>query len=185
MANRRTNPARPTARLVQTAATLAAAAALLAAGAAVASADPADATPSATSCATTGLGDPHGCAQAVSWARAHISTRDNPDYYRRCDHVVGLAYGFAASGSTTAYHHWLAIPGRYRHPGDTSVPAGGLAFFSDGGAGHVMISVGGGRFASNDIHGAGTYTYTTIAEIEHTWGQHYLGWAQPWFQANH
>ena len=139
-----------------------------------------------SSCSTSGLGDPNTCAQAVAWAKAHISTSDNPDYYDRCDHVVGLAYGFSASGSTTAYAHWTAIPSQYKHSGDTSVPAGGLAFFSSsGGAGHVMISTGGGQFASNDIHGNGTYTYTTIAEIENTWGEHYLGWAQPWFQANH
>jgi uncharacterized protein YraI len=139
-----------------------------------------------STCSTSGFGDPNTCAQAVAWAKAHISTSDNPDYYDRCDHVVGLAYGFSASGSTTAYAHWTAIPGGDKHSGDTNVPAGGLAFFSSsGGAGHVMISTGGGQFASTDIHGNGTYTYTTIAEIENTWGEQYLGWAQPWFQANH
>ena len=141
---------------------------------------------SGSTCSTTGLGDPNTCAQAVAWAKAHISTSDNPDYYERCDHVVGLAYGFSASGSTTAYAHWLAIPSQYKHSGDTSVPAGGLAFFSSGdGDGHVMLSTGGGQFASSDIHGNGTYTYTTISEIESTWGETYVGWAQPWFQANH
>jgi cell wall-associated NlpC family hydrolase len=100
--------------------------------------------------------------------------------------VVGLAYGFSASGSTTAYAHWNAIPSQYKYAGVTTVPAGGLAFFSSGsGAGHVMLSTGGGQFASSDIHGNGTYSYTTISEIENTWGEHYLGWAQPWFQANH
>ena len=139
-----------------------------------------------SSCSTSGLGDPNTCAQAVAWAKAHISTSDNPDYYDRCDHVVGLAYGFSASGSTTAYAHWTEIPSQYKHSGDTNVPAGGLAFFSSGsGAGHVMISTGGGQFASTDIHGNGTYTYTTISEIESTWGENYLGWTQPWFQANH
>ena len=141
---------------------------------------------SGTTCSASGLGDPNTCAQAVAWAKAHISTSYNSDYYDRCDHVVGLAYGFSASGSVTAYAHWTAIPSQYKHSGDTSVPAGGLAFFSSSdGAGHVMISTGGGQFVSNDIHGNGTYTYTTIAEIESTWGETYLGWAQPWFQANH
>jgi uncharacterized protein YraI len=137
-------------------------------------------------CSAAGLNDPNTCAQAVAWAKAHISTSDNPDYYERCDHVVGLAYGFSASGSTTAYAHWKAIPSQYKYAGVTTVPAGGLAFFSSGsGAGHVMLSTGGGQFASSDIHGNGTYSYTTISEIENTWGEHYLGWAQPWFQANH
>lgn len=62
--------------------------------------------------------------------------------------------------------------------------AGGLAFFS-GGDGHVMISIGGGKFVSNDIHGSGTLTETTIAEVKSTWGKPYLGWTQPWFEANH
>nr|WP_236792902.1 hypothetical protein [Amycolatopsis sp. GM8] len=53
--------------------------------------------------------------------------------------------------------HWTQIPASYKHAGDTEVPAGGLAFFSNGGAGHTMISIGGGQFPSNDIHGAGTY----------------------------
>jgi uncharacterized protein YraI len=138
-----------------------------------------------TSCSTSGLGDPHTCAQAVTWAVNHISTSYNSDYYNRCDHIVGLAYGFPASGSTTAYAHWLAVPSSYKHAGDRSVPAGGLAFFSTSSAGHVMISIGGGTFVSNDIHGNGTYTKTTLSEIETRWGAHYLGWTQPWFQYNH
>jgi hypothetical protein len=37
---------------------------------------------------------------------------------------------------------------------------------SNGEAGHTMISIGGGQFLSNDIHGNGTYTQATIAEIK-------------------
>jgi len=48
-----------------------------------------------------------------------------------------------------------------------------------------MIATAPGQFASNDIHGRGTYTYTTISEITSRWGATYLGWAQPWFKANH
>jgi hypothetical protein len=32
---------------------------------------------------------------------------------------------------------------------------------SNGEAGHTMISIGGGQFLSNDIHGNGTYTQAT------------------------
>ncbi len=135
-------------------------------------------------CSTSGLGDPHTCAQAVTWAKNHETTTYHADYYNRCDHIMGLAYGFPASGSTTAYVHWTQIPGSYKHAGDTTVPAGGLAFFS-GGAGHVMISIGNGKFVSNDIHGNGTLTETTISEIKSKWGKPYLGWAQPWFKYNH
>lgn len=140
-----------------------------------------------TPCSISGTGDPHTCAQAVSWATAHLHSGSEAGYAGLCDHLVGLAYGFAHSGSATAAAHWAAIPSSYRHAGSSTVPAGGLAFFSGGssGAGHVMISIGGGTFVSNDIHGSGSYTRTTIAEITSTWGEHYLGWAQPWFRANH
>jgi uncharacterized protein YraI len=137
------------------------------------------------SCSTLGTGDKNTCSVAVAWAKAHVHTNNNPDYYNYCDRINAWAYGFTASGSETAYVHWTQIPSSYKHPGDSQVPAGGLAFFSGGGAGHTMISIGGGQFLSNDIHGRGTYTQTTIAEIKSTWGQTYLGWAQPWFKVNH
>ncbi len=139
----------------------------------------------AQSCSTAGLGDPHTCAQAVTWAKNHVHTNYDPNYDGLCDHVVGLAYGFPHSGSNTAHEHWTQIPASLKHGGDRSVPAGGLAFFHNGGAGHVMISIGGGDFISNDIHGAGTYTRTTIAQIENSWGEVYDGWGQPWFKYNH
>ncbi len=135
-------------------------------------------------CSTSGTGDPKTCAQAVTWAKAHVHSGYQSGYYNLCDHLVALAYGWSHSGSTTAYSHWTHIPASFKHAGSTSVPAGGLAFFS-GGSGHVMISIGGGVFISNDIHGNGSYTQTTIAEIKSKWGKPYLGWAQPWFQANH
>lgn len=143
-----------------------------------------DGTPTNT-CSASGLGDPNSCAQAVAWAKAHVHTNNNADYYRWCDRINAWAYGFNASGSTSAYVHWTQIPSSYKHAGDSDVPAGGLAFFSNGGAGHTMISIGGGKFLSNDIHGNGTYTQTTISEIVNTWGHTYLGWAQPWFNVNH
>jgi len=131
--------------------------------------------------------NPNTCSEAVTWAKNHETTSYHSDYYGRCDHVMALAYGWSASGSTTAHAHWLAIPSGDKYPGDSNVPAGGLAFFHGGstGAGHVMISIGGGEFVSTDIDGAGTLGVTTIAKIENTWGEGYDGWAQPWFQINH
>jgi uncharacterized protein YraI len=137
------------------------------------------------SCSTTGTGDKNTCAQAVQWAKDHAHTNNNADYYNYCDRINSWAYGFTFSGSTTAYVHWTQIPASFKHAGDTQVPAGGLAFFSNGGSGHTMISLGGGQFMSNDIHGHGTYTQTTISEIKSTWAMTYLGWSQPWFKANH
>jgi uncharacterized protein YraI len=139
---------------------------------------------SASSCSVSGLGDPNSCATAVSWVKNHETTTYHAEYYNLCDHIAGLAYGFPASGSTTALAHWNSVPSGYKHSGSWDVPAGGLAFFGSG-SGHVMVSIGGGLFVSNDIHGNGTLTQTTISEIVAVWGKPYLGWAQPWFQYNH
>jgi hypothetical protein len=54
-------------------------------------------------------------------------------------------------------------------------------FFTTGVYGHVALVTGAGQLASNDIHGNGTFTHTTIAEIESKWGAGYLGWTNPWF----
>ncbi|MET7997142.1 MULTISPECIES: hypothetical protein [unclassified Amycolatopsis] len=142
-------------------------------------------TPPQSTCSTTGLGDAKTCAQAVAYAKTRVHTNNVASYDGWCDRINAQNYGFSASGSETAYVHWTQIPAQYKHAGDQNVPAGGLAFFSNGGAGHTMISIGGGQFLSNDIHGAGSYTQTTISEIKSSWGQTYLGWSQPWFKVNH
>jgi DNA-binding SARP family transcriptional activator len=100
----------------------------------------------------------------------------------RCDHIMGLAYGYSASGFVSAAAHWSQTPSQYKHSGDTNPPNGALAFFSTSGPyGHVAIVTAPGQLASNDIHGNGTFTYTTINEIRTRWGATYLGWTNPWF----
>ena len=136
-------------------------------------------------CSTAGLGDHRTCAEAVAYAKTRVHTNNDPDFDGWCDRINAQNYGFGASGSLTAKKHWAEIPAQYKHPGDTQVPAGGLAFFNSSTSGHTMISIGGGKFLSNDIHGKGTYTETTISEIKSKWGQTYYGWAQPWFSVNH
>ncbi|WP_103339060.1 hypothetical protein [Amycolatopsis sp. CA-126428] len=144
-----------------------------------------DCAGSTLACSTAGTGDPNTCAEAVAKAKTRIHTNDLDAYEGWCDRINAQNYGFSASGSNTAYVHWTQIPSSFKHPGDYQVPAGGLAFFKSSGAGHTMISIGGGKFLSNDINGYGSYTETTIAQIKSKWGQTYLGWSQPWFQVNH
>jgi hypothetical protein len=141
---------------------------------------------SGPSCSTSGTGDPNTCAQAVAWANNHLGSTSLGT--GTCDHVVGLAYGWSYSGSHDAYAHWTQVPSSYKHAGVRTVPAGGLAFFSGGsqGYGHVMLSLGGGSFASTDVgtdgrYQAGRYGKTTIATIESSFNETYLGWTQPWF----
>ncbi|WP_433172836.1 hypothetical protein [Actinoallomurus sp. CA-150999] len=137
------------------------------------------------SCDAPGLDDGRSCEGALAWAQQHVSTAGNPDYRNRCDHVMALAYGFDHSGSADAIAHWRAIPARYKHADDRDVPGGALVFFSGGSHGHVAISTGGQGIISTDIHGPGTFTRSSIDEITGRWGQHYLGWANPWFEVNH
>ena len=144
-----------------------------------------DCAGSTLTCTTAGTGDPKTCAQAVAYAKTRIHTNDLDSYEGWCDRINAQNYGWTASGSETAYVHWTQIPASFKHPGDYQVPAGGLAFFKSSGAGHTMISIGGGKFLSNDINGYGSYTETTIAQIKSKWGQTYLGWSQPWFKVNH
>ncbi|MEV6441546.1 hypothetical protein [Amycolatopsis sp. NPDC051716] len=144
-----------------------------------------DCAGSTLACSTSGTGDPNTCAEAVAKAKTRIHTNDLDAYEGWCDRINAQNYGWSASGSETAYVHWTQIPSSFKHPGDYQVPAGGLAFFKSSGAGHTMISIGGGKFLSNDINGYGSYTETTIAQIKSKWGQTYLGWSQPWFKVNH
>ena len=144
-----------------------------------------DCAGSTLTCTTAGTGDSKTCAQAVAYAKTRVHTNDLDSYEGWCDRINAQNYGWTASGSETAYIHWTQIPASFKHPGDYQVPAGGLAFFKSSGAGHTMISIGDGKFLSNDINGYGSYTETTIAQIKSKWGQTYLGWSQPWFKVNH
>lgn len=135
---------------------------------------------STASCTAPGISNPSTCAQAVAWAKAHITTERHSEYVGMCDHLVGLAYGRPHSGHVDANAHWAATPAKYKHSG-RNIPAGGLAFFAGGSHGHVAIATGDGRLISNDINGSGTYTYTTISQIESKWHQTYRGWTNPWF----
>lgn len=139
------------------------------------------------------FGNPNTCAEAVAWAKARLGTSD-PAYAGYCDRYAARAYGFERSGSTSAFVHWQQIPSGkgWKNGGNRTVPAGALAFFQGGskGYGHVMLSLGDGTFASTDVgangrYQKGSYNRTTIATVEDSFNMSYIGWAQPWFQANH
>ena len=57
----------------------------------------------ATKTCKNGFSNPNSCAAAVSWAKSHETSTYHSDYSGRCDHVLALAYGWSASGSTTAH----------------------------------------------------------------------------------
>lgn len=109
------------------------------------------------------------------------TTRNDPGM---CDRWVAAYYGYGSSGYATAIAHWNAITPENKHPGDVNAPAGALVFWSGGssGAGHVALSLGGGKIISTDYPRSGITSQTTIDAISSGWGEHYQGWATPVFQ---
>jgi hypothetical protein len=135
-----------------------------------------------------GCSAPDGGARerdAIAWAESVLDSTEGAGGW--CDLFVANAFGQPSSGYTTAYTHYLAMlrAGRVAS-GDRDVPAGALAFFdatpTDGGGGHVMLSIGDGTFISSDvgpdgglIHG-GRVGITTLELAERSSGA-YLGWS--------
>lgn len=113
--------------------------------------------------------------------KALSTTRNDPGM---CDKWVASYYGYSSSGYATAIAHWNSIPVTNKHPGDINAPAGALVFWSGGstGAGHVALSLGGGKIVSTDYPRSGITSTTTIDAISNGWGEHYQGWATPVFQ---
>ena len=103
-----------------------------------------------------------------------------------CDKFVAYAFGRPYSGYNTAYDHYLDLRNRgAMHPGDTNVPAGALVFFDrtwkNYNAGHVMVALGGGYFATTTFSGYGGSYPGRISKVTLGWGATYsgpyLGWA--------
>lgn len=111
--------------------------------------------------------------RAVAWAKAQVGKTHQSDgrpWNNWCDRFVANAYGVANSGYATAWTHWQALVRRgVARAGSKAVPVGGLAFFANGSAGHVMLSLGGDWFVSTGpkVH------YATLGG---GYGR-YLGWA--------
>lgn len=111
--------------------------------------------------------------RAVDWAWQQVGKThqiDGRPWNNWCDRFVANAYGMINSGYATAYIHWQDLLGRgLARVGDRNVPAGGLAFFLNSWAGHVMLGLGDGRFIS-------TGPKVFVTDINRSFGQ-YLGWA--------
>ncbi len=111
--------------------------------------------------------------RAIDWAWQQVGKTHQADGKRWnnwCDRFVANAYGMANSGYATAYIHWQDLLARgLARVGDRNVPAGGLAFFLNSWSGHVMLSLGDGRFIS-------TGPKVFLTDANRSFGQ-YLGWA--------
>lgn len=98
-------------------------------------------------------------------------------YSGMCLKFVRLSLG-APSAALTALAAWNAA--RFKHTGDRTPPAGVPVFFTAGsnGAGHVALSIGGGKVRSTDWPHRGQISETTIGAIENAWRRRLLGWTE-------
>jgi hypothetical protein len=120
--------------------------------------------------------------RAVPWATGRVGSTAYEGY---CELFVENAFG-TSGRYASAISNYNAMNNRGAiHGGNTSVPAGALAFFgatsSNGYFGHVMLSLGNGQFVSTNVGSSGYLVnsgrvgYTTISLVQASSGP-YLGW---------
>jgi hypothetical protein len=125
--------------------------------------------------------NPRSVAEMMDWVRKEVND-PHEDYYRRCGHFAGAAFGWKASGEQYAIDQWRNASSELKHAGDTNPPAGALVFWETGSrAGHVAVSMGNGMVASNDIRRKGKIDIVPLSEITREWGAKYQGWTPPYF----
>lgn len=101
---------------------------------------------------------------------------------RRCLEFVGTWYGGMSRGMQLAIDVWRQAPDRMKHPRDTSAPLGALVCWGTGlgAAGHIALSIGGGRMITTGVNG-GRVAQMRIADYSPS---NYLGWMPPYFAVN-
>lgn len=124
-------------------------------------------------------GNPRTVEQAIAWIKSYPNGALGEPVANRCERYMNLAYGLGA-GYPTARAHWEA-PG-VKGQGDP--PRGALVFWNtSNSAGHVALSLGGGRVISTDFDGtnfrSGVISEGPIEQID-KWGTR-LGWRAPNF----
>lgn len=111
-------------------------------------------------------------SRAVSWAKGQVGSNA---YYGLCELFVERAYGTSGRyGSALTAYRSLKARGLV-HTTKSNIPAGALVFSDgplDGPYGHVMLSVGGGRFVSGGADGPSVKYFSTPNP-----GSTFLGWA--------
>lgn len=114
----------------------------------------------------------------------------------KCDWFSAWCWTGGASGYDTAYENWLAIPDRYKHPGDTKPPKGAIGYWRYGskGYGHAApIVTDDYEIHSTNMSPQGRYSATQVSTVPllspakwyapgTTYALEYLGWASPYFE---
>jgi hypothetical protein len=129
-------------------------------------------------------GNPRTVEQAIAWITSKPSGAPGEPVSNRCERYMNLAYGLGA-GYPTARSHWEASG--ERAVGSSVPPRGALVFWdTSNSAGHVALSLGGGRVVSTDYNSttgrfqSGIISSGPISDLD-KWGQR-LGWRAPNFK---
>ena len=127
------------------------------------------------------------CNAAIAYAVRQMNSGSR-DWHRWCLRLVSVSYGSVYAGIPTAYEGCLLMQRRGLMHAPTkdykSIPRGAVLWY-DGNAtgnwaGHVVISVGGGKAISNDVPVTdGRVAVVDISYFEDRWGQRFMGWSAP------
>lgn len=107
-----------------------------------------------------------------------------------CLHVVAVAYGHHSTAPYNGHYYatgvFYGMPAQYKHADRSTPPRGALVFWKTGNpAGHIALSLGGGKIVSTDFntktqrYQAGVVGIADIASLDR-WGPR-LGWTLPYF----
>jgi hypothetical protein len=123
--------------------------------------------------------NPRSPEQAIAWLSGLVG---KPIAEGACLHYVSEAYGHR--GTTAVFgRHWAVdvfttMPARYVGTGDP--PRGALVFWrTSNAAGHIALSLGGGKVLSTDYPRPGTVGVAPLSDIDQ-WGTR-VGWSAPYF----
>lgn len=123
--------------------------------------------------------NPYSSDVAVATAKRAVG---GPCEIASCMHTVGTWNGWASSGWPRAIDGWNGTPASMRHPDDPNPPAGALAYWAGGSAGHVAECVGDGTVISTDAPAMGRVGVEPLGWFSAHWkNKRYLGWTEPYF----
>jgi len=137
----------------------------------------------------------HATLRTVDDAVAFVREQERSgtkEWEGRCLSLVAHAYGYAGSGTTDldrdgnneAFEYWMGSS--FKHRRDRKPPVGALACFrKEGRAGHIAVVVKSNGpeviLLGNDDADGGRVRPQPIKFFEQTFGQTYVGWAEPDF----
>ena len=118
--------------------------------------------------------------QAVAYALTQVGQWRDSGYCLRFVGRVVYQRPYDGASIDRAHQVWDLAPTSLRHPRDYNAPRGSIVLWDasiGGGAGHIAISLGGGRMVTT------TRGAVAIARISGFSDRAYLGWMPPYFRS--